>query len=292
MTRSLPRTWIVLALLLVATPSIAAPDSAAPPSAPCLRLQTAEGAIEIELAPDAAPRAVATIERLARGPIYDLDLVPVPDAARNAGYFDGQPFDHTKPQLELRLAGRAPAAAFTVPAELEAAAVGFDTQRVADAGEAMERLQMELLPARLRPTAERGATPRLDEWAARFEQGGYDPSFLIGTSRRELLEAIGYRFTAGLATRPAVRGAVALVPSSPTEATMTLAILLADHPRRTGRWVVVGQVVSGLELADAIASRPLADAAMRDYRPFRPVVVDSADVLAGCAGARLEGGDS
>jgi cyclophilin family peptidyl-prolyl cis-trans isomerase len=290
MNRSVSFAWIAFALLQVATRSTAAPDSAAPRLAPCLRLHTAEGAITIELAPEAAPRAVATIERLAREPIFDLDVVPDPDAARTTGYFDGQPFDYTKPQLELRLAGRTPAAAFTVPAELDAAAVGFDTQRVADAGEAMERLQMELLPARQRPSAERRATPRLDEWAARFEQGGYDPSFLIGTSRKELLEAIGYRFTDGLATRPAVRGAVALVPSSPTEATMTLAILLADHPRRTGRWVVVGHVVSGLDLADAIASRPLADAAMRDYRPFLPVVVDSAAVLAGCASSPPEGG--
>lgn len=278
---------LAIALSVVAARPATADDPASPR---CLRLDTAEGAIAIELAPDAAPAAVATIVRLAEGPIYDLAKLPNPDAARATGFFDGQPFDYAKPKLELRLTSRRPAAAFTVPAELDAAAVGFDEQRVADAGEAMERLQMELLPARLRPTAERRATPRLEEWADRFEKGGFDPSFLVGTTRKELLEAIGYRFTDGLATRPAVRGAVALVPSSPTEATMSLAILLADHPRRTGRWVVVGHVVSGLDLADAIASRPLADAAMRDYRPFLPVVVDSAEALAGCASASPQGG--
>lgn len=272
-------TFVALMLAIAAQPGCA--DSA-PVPAGCLRLETAEGAIEIELARDAAPGAVAAIERLARGPIYDLDLVPRAEAARETGYFDGQPFDFAKPKLELRLAGRAPAAAFSIAAELDATALGLDEQQVADAGEAMDRLQMELLPARKRPTSERRATPRLEEWATRFEQGGYDPSFLVGTSRKELLEAIGYRFTDGLATRPALRGAVALVPSSPTEATMTLSILLADHPRRSGRWVVVGHVVSGLELADEIASRPLASVEMSNYRPLSPVTVERASSHSSC----------
>lgn len=276
MSRNSRATLAASALGLVAWPALAT-------GAPCLRLETAEGAILIELARDAAPSAVATIERLARGPIYDLELVPRAEAARDAGYFDGLAFEYTRPHLELRLAVRSPAAAFTVEAELDAAALGLDRQKVADAGEAMERLQMELLPARQRPTAERRSTPRLEEWAERFESGGYDPSFLVGTSRQELLEAIGYRFRSGLASRPAVRGAVALVPASPTEALLSLTILLADHPRRTGRWVVVGRVVEGLELADAIASRPLAAAELRNYRPLLPVSVVSAVPLATCA---------
>jgi cyclophilin family peptidyl-prolyl cis-trans isomerase len=287
----LPRaSRIALAIALAASaPRPASAEGLASP--PCLRLETAAGAIVIELAPDAAPSAVATILRLAEGPIYDLARLPNPDAARTTGFFDGQPFDYAKPRLELRLSGRAPAAAFAVPAELDAAALGLDREKVADAGEAMDRLQMELLPARQRPTAERRATPRLEEWAERFEKGGYDPSFLVGTPRQELLEAIGYRFTDGLATRPAVRGAVALVPSSPTEATMTLSILLADHPRRSGRWVVVGRVASGLELADAIASRPLASVELRNFRPLVPVTVERGFVVENCRGTS-EGGPS
>lgn len=282
------RIALAIALsVIVARPATA--DEPAPPL--CLRLDTAEGAIVIQLAPDAAPAAVAAIVRLARGPIYDAAVLPNPEAAKGTGYFDGQPFDFAKPNLELRLASRAPVAAFSVEAELDAAAVGLDERKVADAGEAMDRLQMELLPARHRPTSERRSTPRLEEWAARFEQGGYDPSFLIGTSHEELLEAIGYRFTDGLATRAAVRGAVALVPSSPTEATMSFTILLADHARRTGRWVVVGHVVSGLELADAIASRPLASVEMRNYRPLQPVSVERATLIESCEKIQ-EGGSS
>jgi hypothetical protein len=125
------------------------------------------------------------------------------------------------------------------------------------------------------------STPTLEAWARRFEID-HDPSFLVGTTRQEVLEAMGYRFRRGLATLPASRGAVALVQASPTTAELSLAILLADHPARTGRWVIVGGVVEGLELADEISVRPLADVALRDYRPRHPVPIERAALLPHC----------
>jgi len=254
----------------------------------CLQLDTELGTISIELQPTAAPGAVALIEKLALGPIYELDLVPRPDAARDRGYFDGLSFDFAKPKLEIRLPARVPAAAFVIPTELDAVALGLDRERVADAGEAMNRLQFDLLPARKRPSAERRSTPRLEEWARRFETD-YDPSFLVGTSIQEIREAIGYEYRDGLESLPATRGAVALVPVSPTEAELTLTILLADHPRRTGRWMVIGRVASGLEIADRIAMRPLAQVERRDYRPLHPVQVDRGRLSANCSN-ELKGG--
>ncbi|KAB2949468.1 MAG: hypothetical protein F9K18_15250 [Thermoanaerobaculia bacterium] len=251
---------------------------------PCLRLETREGALVLRLSRAAAPDAVAAIERLARGPIWNLELVPRPEAARAAGYFEGLAFDYARPHLELRLPARAPAAAFTVEAELDAARLGLDRERVADVGEAMDLMQFQLLPALKRPNSERAATPVLEEWARRFEVD-HDPSFLVGKSRQEILEAVGFRFRSGLASLPATRGAVALVPVSPTRAELSLAILLADHPTRTGRWVVVGRVAEGLELADAISARPLAEPALRDNRPRHPVVVEGARLDSTCDSA-------
>src|SRR5690606_42092615 len=124
----------------------------------------------------AGPGGVGAGERLARGPIYAAPVLPRPDAARGTGYLEGPPSDFARPKLELRLARRVPAAASEVPAEIDATALGLDDRKVAEAGEAMDLLQMELLPARKRPSSERRATPRLEEWATRFEQGGYDPS--------------------------------------------------------------------------------------------------------------------
>ena len=146
----------------------------------------------------------------------------------------------------------------------------------------MERLQHELLPALKRPSSERTSTPLLEAWARRFEEGNYDASFLVGTSRKEQLEAIGYRFRDGLASGRPERGAVLLVPESPTTAKLSLAILLADHPNRTGKWVVVGRVTEGLEVADAIADRPLAEAGLRDYRPRQPVSLERAQMSTSC----------
>lgn len=248
---------------------------------PCLHFETAAGTLVLQLSREAAPNAVATLERLARGPILNPDLLPHPEAAGATGYFDGLAFDYARPKLELRLPARVPAAAFRVDAELDAGALDLDRELVPDAGKAMDLLQMELLPALKRPNSERIATPELAAWAKRFE-ADHDPAFLVGKSRQELLEAVGYRFQSGLASLPATRGAVALVPVSPTEASLTLSILVADHPLRTGRWVVVGRVVAGLEVADAIAARPLAQPALRDYRPLAPVAIDRARLSTGC----------
>ena len=263
--------------------------TAAPPGAPsersgnpCLHLETADGELVIRLDRAAAPLAVAAIERLAAGPIYNPDLLPRAAAAAAVGYFADLDFDYVRPRLELRLANREPAAAFTVEAELDAAAFGFDSEMIADAGEAMNLLQFELLPAFRRAGANRVATPQLAAWAEKFESDGYDASFLIGVSRRQILEAIGYRFRSDLGSRPAVRGAVALVPTSPTDARLSLSILLADHPQRTGRWVVVGEVARGLELADTVSLRPLAEPARRDNRPLYPLSVTQARLTATC----------
>ena len=248
---------------------------------PCLRLGTAGGAVTVRLARAAAPGAVAALEKLARGPLYDPAVLPKPEAARTTGYFDGLAFDYARPHLEIRLPVRVPAGAFTVDAELDAAALGLDRERVADVGEAMNLMQFQLLPALKRPTSERVSTPVLEQWAKRFETD-HDPAFLVGKSRQEILEAVGYRFRTGLASRRPRRGAVALVPASPTAAELSLAILLADHPTRTGRWVVVGEVVEGLDLADAISARPLAEPALRDNRPLYPVAVESVRLDATC----------
>jgi cyclophilin family peptidyl-prolyl cis-trans isomerase len=253
----------------------------ATPAGPCLRLETPAGALVLALSRAAAPQAVAALEKLARGPILNLDALPRPEAAHASGYFDGLAFDYARPNLEIRLPSRVPAAAFRVEAELDAAALGLDRELVADRGKAMDLMQMELLPALKHPSSERRPTPALEAWAARFEID-HDPSFLVGRSRRELLEAVGYRFRTGLASLPATRGAVALVPASPTEAQLTLAVLLADHPLRTGRWVVVGRVASGLDVADSIAERPLAVPALKDYRPLTPVAIQRAELLSTC----------
>jgi cyclophilin family peptidyl-prolyl cis-trans isomerase len=257
---------------------------ATPPSGPdpCLHLTTGAGDIVIRFSRAAAPRAVAAIEKLARGPLYDARVLPHPEAAEKTGYFDGMSFDYARPHLELRLPVRVPAKAFTVEAELDAHALGLDARKVADRGEAMNKFQFELGGGLDEESGNpRVTTPTLDAWVKRYKTD-YDPSFLIGKSYQELNEAIGYRYESDLSSLPANKGAVALVPVSPTEAELSLTILLVDHPIRTGRWVVVGTVVQGLDVADAISARPLAAPALRDYRPRFPVSLDRVELTSAC----------
>ena len=58
--------------------------------------------------------------------------------------------------------------------------------------------------------------------------------------------------------------------------TPRLGIGLTDVPDRTGLWMVVGEVVAGLDTAVSISRRPLLgrDAGGR-FKPVEPVTVDS-----------------
>lgn len=249
---------------------------------PHLVLQTQEGAIAIELWPRAAPRSVARLARLAAGPIFDPTLFEDREQASAVGYFDGLAFDYTHPHVEIALEVRAPKRLFELPAEIDAEALGLHEKRIADAGEAMDLFQRELVvQLRERGKDPSAVTPRLREWLTRFYEN-YDPSFLVGVSWKEINQALGYRYESGLESRPAVAGAVLLKAPTPGRSSLRLSILLADMPRRTGREVVVGRAARGLDLAQAISLRPLLvppEVRDRRYRPADPVVVERARVI-------------
>lgn len=232
-------------------------DSAAPPR---VRLETGLGAIEIELYPDAAPGAVARLLTL----------------ALEQGYYDGLVLDYTVPHVEIRTAERLPAD-IDFPTEIDAHALGLHETGPSDRSAAMAIVQNELL----RPLRQdkRGAalSPRLQTWLEAW-YADRDPGFLVGMSRQQINEALGYRYVEGLGSRPVTRGSVALVPRSETLATPRLSIALSDLPQRTGQWMVVGRVVGGLDLAERIAIAPLAGprgVKPRDYVPADPIVIKS-----------------
>jgi cyclophilin family peptidyl-prolyl cis-trans isomerase len=248
---------------------------------PALHLTTELGAIAIDLDAEAAPEAVAAIVRLARGPLYDPALTTA--AGGEIGYYDGLELDFVNPTIEVATATRTPRDLFLVETAIDATALGLDDDRIADAATAMDVLQRELIPQHTRHKKRGRLHPRLAEWLEIWF-ATYDPSFLVGVSRREINEALGYVYRSGLPSRPPVRGSVALRPASPTQATPALSILLTDLPERTGRWMVVGEVSAGLDVAEAISRRPLlADRAQRLLRPIDPVIIQSAMVA--CAPA-------
>ena len=233
---------------------------------PCISLGTRLGTIRMGLDPAAGPHAF-------------VSLLESAGAAGNG--WVGQSIDFARPRLELRIPPPLGSESRTIPTEIDAVELGLDRDTLADAGAAMNWIQAELYPALRRPTDQRRPTPIAEGWAKQFD-ATHDPSFLLGTSRRELLEAIGFRFRPGLASKPPVAGAVLLVPAAPDLATLGLCVLLADHPIRRGKWVVVGHMIEGEPVAKEISLMPLSSPAARDFRPAEPIRILTASIDAKC----------
>jgi cyclophilin family peptidyl-prolyl cis-trans isomerase len=289
----------LLGLLLTTAPTVradgaelcrtAAEQVCPPDRRPVLVWTTERGRLELELFPEAAPRAVAFIARLARGPIFLPELFAAgSDTAQRAegiGFYDGLSFEHSEPRVLISTGSRPPSELFSTPTCIDAAELGLDGKVIADAAEAMEVMQRELLPEIVRHKKVGGLTPQLQAWSERWK-ASYQADFLVGVSRRSIQEALGYVYQAGLASLPPRRGAVALRPLSATESSARVAILLADLPDRTGRWMVIGRVVHGLEVADAISLQPLvAEPGQRSSTPLRPIVINEATLECRLPGA-------
>jgi cyclophilin family peptidyl-prolyl cis-trans isomerase len=248
---------------------------------PHLVIETAAGRVTVELFEDAAPAAVRRLVELARGPVFNPALVPPQGAAASTGYFDGLSFDYTKPHLEVMTAVRQPSELFELRTELDGRALGLHEDLLADAGKAMDVVQFELAPERDRRERSGPVDGRLGEWLAQVEEDG-NAAFLVGTSRLEINQALGVEYVEGRASRPALRGMVAVKPVSPTTSELRLSFFLTDFPQRTGRWMVIGQVVDGLDLIDAISTRPLLGPPgwrNRAQTPRDAVTIESANIV-------------
>ena len=106
----------------------------------------------------------------------------------------------------------------------------------------------------------------------------YNPDFLIGVSKKEINAAQGYIYKTGLDSKPVTRGAVVLKPVAPHIASTRLSIILQDMPNQTGKWMVIGRVIEGLDLADTISIQPQVTprhVKPRVHAPLNPTVIDS-----------------
>jgi cyclophilin family peptidyl-prolyl cis-trans isomerase len=234
--------------------------------------------IVIELFERAAPGAVRRLVDLAAGPVFNEALVGPDDS----GYFDALTFNYTKPHLEIRTSERPPTGLLKIKTEIDAGALGLDEDRIADVGAAMDVMQHELLKGGQKAKQGKSITPQLQAWIKQWYEN-YSAEFLVGVSRKEINEALGYEYSeTPLESVPVTKGTVVLVPKSPVAASPRLSIVLSDMPLKTGQWMVVGRVVEGLEIADQISLEPLIlprRIKQKSYRPLNPVVIHSAEFL-------------
>lgn len=253
------------------------PPRCPPPGVPHLVLETAAGRIDIELLPAAAPRAVARLIRLADGPVFDPEIAFDAREGDPVGYYDGLELDLAYPHSSLSTALRPPAGSVLIPTTIDAAALGLDERRIESGADANRVWQFELFPYQADIPSDDELHPRMRRWLGRWGETK-NADFLVGASRQEIDEALGYEFVDGLESRPNTRGAVALAPYDRTRSTPRLVILLADAPQFDGRRMVVGRVVSGLDVADEISARPLIPAKPVKNRPVVPVRIERAGI--------------
>jgi cyclophilin family peptidyl-prolyl cis-trans isomerase len=231
--------------------------------------------MEIKLLEAAAPDTIELLAHLIRGPIFNSALVPGSEAV---GFYDGLEFDSVKPHVQIVTSTRQPESLYHFATELDAVSLGLDTDLIETSSEAMSVMQEELLRTYREDRRDGEVHPRLqeliDEWYATFSPDG-----LLGMSRKAINEALGYVYTEGLETQPMVRGAVALTPISPQRSSARLTIVLDDMPRKTGRWMVIGTVVDGLDVAAAISLLPRVDPRSRRSRPLDPAIIESATLI-------------
>lgn len=240
-------------------------------------IATEEGSIVAELFEAAAPHTVRRLVELVEGEETGTSADPSGDQTPKLGYYDGLTFNYTRPHVEIITAERETPEKILIEKELDARALGLDERKVESAGKAMDVFQLELFPAYNKVKKSGSATPRMKQWLEQWESSG-SADFLVGVSRQEINEAIGYVYRSGLESRPVEKGSLALMPASPTHSTPRLSIALRNLPERTGRHVVIGKVTQGLELADDLSVRPLdVQPGFRSYdnSPRDPVVIES-----------------
>jgi len=282
-------TICVLLIHLFGAAGLACADPAEPCEIdgrrPFLILDTAEGSISIELFPKAAPSAVASLIRLVEGPIFLPDLTVNSRVGDEVGYYDGLVFDGAFRGTYISTALRPPSRAVLIETEIDAEALGLDQLKITASEEAMFVWQHELLPYQTTLPDDSLVPPILMGWLQTWSET-FDAGFLIGVSRKEINEALGYSYRSGLDSRPVTRGAVSLEPSSPQWSTPGLSIALKRIPSQDGRRMVIGHVAEGLEIADRIATGRLSAHKAVQYKLLVPIRIFKARVE--CRVVKLE----
>lgn len=244
---------------------------------PFIVLTTQEGEIGIELLPEAAPAAVKRLSGLVQGPIFLPDVTQYSRVGEEVGYYDGLVFEEAVRGTYVSTSVRPPSRAVLIETEIDADALGLDQLKITASEEAMFVWQHELLPYQTKLPDDSLVPPKLMGWLQTWSTT-FDAGFLLGVSRKEINEVLGYDYRSGLDSRPVARGAVSLEPSSPRWSTPRLTIALKRIPTQDGRRMVIGHVAEGLEIADRISTGRLSAHKAVQYRLLVPIRIFKARI--------------
>jgi peptidyl-prolyl cis-trans isomerase A (cyclophilin A) len=252
------------------------PAPAFDPKRPHLELVTNKGTITAELFADECPHAVAVIAGLANGtkPFTDADGKEV-----TRPFYDGLTFHRVIAGFMIQ--GGCPKGdgsggpGFRFPDEINAASLGLD-KAPAMVGEELDprcAYQMReftklFVWPRMQAKGVTKTTPA-DERAKLLKPILEE---LHSVTLQQFYEKLGYHYDATLpASHQPVRGSLAMANSGPDTNGSQFFINVGDTPHLAGKHSIIGRVIAGMEVVDAIAKVAVG---FQD-KPEQPVVITS-----------------
>ncbi|MFW5750448.1 MAG: peptidylprolyl isomerase [Planctomycetota bacterium] len=263
-------------LMLLAVCAVAVePAATADPPRPRVTIDTDRGPMVCELYPDQAPQTVRTFLDLATGRRAWTD--PQTGAQVQRPFYDGLVFHRVIKGFMIQggcpLGTGTSGPGFTFADEINAESLGL--------GEEKLLTERGLHPQVSYPAMAAQVQNYLTERMRRHPATGQDPAAarrarqeaLDGLDLRGFYEHLGYRYDDSLAasTRPQ-RSYLAMANSGPDTNGSQFFILVGAAPHLTGKHTVFGRVVTGMAVADAIASEAVDP---QRFRPLEPVTIRS-----------------
>ncbi len=231
------------------------------PLNPLLLISTSQGNIYIELFPNEAPRNVANFMALAAGEVEFIDADG--GAEFKSLYFNGLRFHRVISDFIIQTGSGVyhsrGAPADELPEEINADYLGLDRLPILNPDGSFNSMlnisdKAEFDEEILKPLYRRLNIESKAELLARQEVVLLQ---LQQMTIKRAYENQGYRYNSANPGRGVTRGVVALANKGPNTNAAEFFISLADADWLTGKHTVIGKVVEGMDVADAIGAVPI-----------------------------------
>ena len=252
------------ALLLAASPSFAQEIKREKPGNPVLLMKTNFGDVYLELFPEEAPRTVENFMALASGGRAFTDHRTGEKAKRP--FYDGLTFHRVIKGFMIQggdpRGDGAGGPGYRFEDEINAEALGLHRMKAVEKGRVHPflgiRTQAEFRRVLLRPIFQKMGVRSQADLDAREKEV---QARLDALTLKEAYENMGYRFSPTLASRPPVKGSLAMANSGPDTNGSQFFINLADTPWLAGKHTVFGRVARGMEVVERIGETPVGTGA-------------------------------
>ena len=229
------------------------------PGNPLMLISTSRGDIFLEMLRQEAPNNVQHFMSLAAGEIEILDAVT--NTGLRPRYYDGMRFHRVIPGFIIQAGSPAyhslGAPGMALADEINADALGLNRANVMNPDSTFNPLldigsKAEFDADILRPLYRNLGIDSVTELVARQEEV---LRTLQSMTVKTAYENQGFRYRSAAPTRPISRGAVALANQGPNTNGAEFFISLTDAQWLSGKYTVIGRVVEGMEVVDAIGAQ-------------------------------------